>query len=132
MANNMHDGTPTPETRPAWHQYSFQSLLLAVAFVSVLCSCCICTHWLVASAVALPVLFGGVTGKMIAGSADGFVQGIVFGVVFLLGSVFICCPILFILFPQLVNAPWQCFGALHVVAVLIGGILAGRLERSRR
>ncbi len=127
MLSNM----PTPKPKPPRYQFSLRSLLLLTLVIAVLCSIGVCTHWLVSAVIALPVAIGGIAGWIVAGTGEGFVMGIVVGILFLLGDFVICCAFLSAI-PQVVEVRWQLFAAFHLIALLMGGILGGLLERVRR
>ena len=125
----------TPEL--PWYQFSLRSLFLLTLFVAVLCSVGVCTHWLISAVVALAVAIGGVAGRIVAGTRLGFVQGVVFGIQFLLAAVLISL----LLFPVLLcwdtpwlrlllDGPWRLEVVLGIV-VLIGGVVGGLSVRPR-
>jgi len=99
-------------------------------FVAVLCSIGVCTDWLVSVVLAATVLIGGVAGRIVAGTRLGFVQGAVFGILFLLTAVFACIILAPLLFWQ---ASWESreFYVLLGVAALIGGMMGGFTVRPR-
>ncbi len=113
------------------YQFSLRSLLLWTWFVAVVCSIGVRTHWLVSAAIALPVVIGGTAGWIVAGTGEGLVQGIVVGFLFLFVDFLVCGAFLSDI-PHVVAATLQRFAVFHVIAVLIGGILGGLLERFRR
>jgi len=121
----------TSEPDQPRYQIRVRSLFFWTIFVAVVCSIGVRTHWLVSAAIALPVVIGGITGWIVAGTGEGFVQGVVVGFLFLLGDFLVCCAFLSAV-PHVAAVTLQRFAVLHVSAVLIGGILGGLLERFRR
>jgi hypothetical protein len=51
--------TMSPEPELPWYQFTPQSLFLLTAFVAVLCSIGVCTHWAFSAILAAIVLIGG-------------------------------------------------------------------------
>ena len=126
--------TPEPELR--WYQFTLRSLMLLTLFVAVICSLGVCTHWLVSAVIAMFAL-AGMAGRIVAGTRLGFVQGVVFGIQFLLAAVVIHL-LLFPFLPfwvapwlrLLLDEPWR-LGVVLGIVVLIGGALGGLSVRPR-
>ena len=112
---------PPPPPNLPWYQFSLRSLLLFTSFVAALCSLGVCTHWLVSAVIVLPVVVGGMAGRIVAGTRLGFVQGVVFGTQFLLVCEFL---------PFLWKPSWL-LGVVIAIAVLIGGMVGGLSVRPR-
>lgn len=82
-------------------------------------------------------MIGGIAGRIVAGTRLGFVQGVVFGIQFLLAAVVIHL-LLFPVLPcwvapwlrLLLDEPWR-LGVVLGIAVLIGGVLGGLSVRPR-
>jgi len=117
---------PSPNPNQPWYQFSLRSLLLLTLFVAVLCSLGVYTHWIFSVVIGSAVLIGGIAGWTVARTRIGFVQGVVFGIEFLLGAAILC--IVLDILPW--EASWRWGVALGTV-VLIGGILGGLTVRPR-
>ena len=91
-------------------------------------------HWLV-SAVVGTLALAGVAGRIVAGTRLGFVQGVIFGALFLIGVVLLCFLLLLTGLPWLLwpHGSWLLFVVLLVVgiAVLVGGGVGGFTVRPR-
>jgi hypothetical protein len=125
--------TREPELR--WYQFSLRSLFLLTAFGAVLCSIGVRMHWLVSAAVGT-LAFAGVTGRIVAGTRLDFVQGVIFGALFLIAVVPLCGFLLLLTgLPWLLwpHGSWLLFVVLLVVgiAVLVGGGVGGFTVRPR-
>jgi hypothetical protein len=77
----------------------------------------------------------GVAGRIVAGTRLGFVQGVIFGALFLIGVVLLCFLLLLTGLPWLLwpHGSWLLFVVLLVVgiAVLVGGGVGGFTVRPR-
>ena len=109
-----------PPPNLPWYQFRLRSLLLLTAFVAVLCSIGVCTHWVVSAVVGV----SGVAGRIVARRNFGFLLGSLFGSVF--------APITVILASFLGDlvlafvSPSEMLGTiLGVIAALTGGVLGG-------
>lgn len=117
-----------PKPNPPWHQFSLRSLLLLTAFVAVLCSIGAWTHWLVSATIAVAVVVGGVTGRIVAGTRLGFVEGALGAIPFFVVAFVV---------PLLLGIPfspkWEAWylKEMLVLAALFGGIVGGFSVRPR-
>ena len=98
------------------NQFSLPTLMLLTLFVAVLCFLGLYMDWVVPAVIGWTVMIGGTAGRIVAGTRLGFVQGVVFAVLFLLWAGFAS-----LLLPFLEDAPWR-MGVTLGLAVLIGGM----------
>ncbi len=103
--------------------------LLGGFLIAVLCLIGVYSHWLFSAYLAAALLTGGVTGRIVVGTALGFVQGAVFGIQF-----FFLTAVALVLLVHLLLSPWDRGLWMMVVcgiAVLVGGVLGGLNARPR-
>jgi energy-coupling factor transporter transmembrane protein EcfT len=120
-----------PAPKLPWYQFSLRSLLLLTFFVAMVCSLGAYTHWLLSVAILANVLIGGVAGRIVGEARSGFVQGVVFAILFFL-IAFIYCTLSMGASPGLWNVVWWFL--ICGFAMLVGGIVGGLSVRpgSRR
>lgn len=121
---------PPSNPNPPWYQFSIRSLLLLTTFVAVLCSLGLCTHWIFSVVIGSAVLIGGIAGWIVARTRVGFVQGVVFGIQFVLIAAIMGVISLPLFSWEASSAMWVSYVLLGT-ASLIGGILGGLSVRPR-
>jgi hypothetical protein len=116
-----------------WYQFGVGSLLLLTTCTAVLCSIGVHIHWTISVLLGFVVLIGGVTGRIVARTQAGFLQGAILAI---LAFVILSIDGFVMLIPFM---PWfqdptaslWYFVPASWLAGLIGGTLGGRTVRPR-
>ena len=111
---------PEPELRP--FQFTLRSLLLLAGFVAILCSIGVCTDWIVAVALAV----GGITGGIVARKLSGLAIGAFFGMACAVGAAAVFGLLVFLLLGKF--SLWDPrLNAVMAIAAFIGSLVGGAM-----